>query len=159
MSEKIDKDELIKNIQKSFNESANLLIDEIRKKVTTIVHSKVEMEYNQIVKKLNDIVEESLGKTDNLVDALVEVTSHVMIQNEILSGMLVKKGIMISEDIEQLGKNLDAKIPSTIKYINKNIGRKRRTKKKMHGLNKRSKGNLAKIFKEIEKEQEKKNVK
>lgn len=152
-----EKDELIKSIQKSFNESADLLIDEIRKKATTIVHAKVEVEYSQIVKKLNDIVEESLSKTDNLIDALVEVIAHVMIQNEILSEMLVKKGVMISEDIEHLEKDLNAKLPSTIKYINKNIGRKK-TKKKIHRLNKQSKGKLAKIFEEIEKEQEKKNV-
>lgn len=140
MSKEID--ELIKNIQKSFNESANSLIDEIRKKVSTIVHSKVEMEYSQIVKKLNDTIEESSNKSNKLIDALVEVTAYVMIRNEILSGLLAKRGIIDFEDIEQLEKDLDKKIPLTIKYINKSIGRKKTKSIK------RDK-NLAKMFKEI----------
>jgi len=121
----MNKDELIKSLQKSFNESANLLIEEIKKSVPVIVHSKVEIEYKQIIKKLNDTIERSLNELDKTIEALIEVTSHVMVQNKILSELLFKKGIITSDDITYLEKELDKKLPSTIVYVNKSVKREK----------------------------------
>jgi len=112
---------LIKTLQKTFNESANLLIDEIREKAGPIVHAKVDLEYEQVFKKIKTLLNEEADKNEKQVEALIEITAHVMVQNVTLTNLLSKKGIILAEDIKILEKDLDKNILPTIDYVHKSI--------------------------------------
>ena len=112
---------LIKTLQKTFNESANLLIDEIREKVGPIVHAKVDLEYEQVFKKIKTLLKEEADKNEKQVEALIEITAHVMVQNVTLTNLLSEKGIILAEDIKILEKDLDKNILPTIDYVRKSI--------------------------------------
>lgn len=82
------------------------------------------------IKTFDKKIRKEERKVEELSDALTEVMSHLMVQNELLAELLVRKGLMNESDIAFLQHETIKRLPDIEKHINKAVGRKKEKKKK-----------------------------
>jgi len=153
--------EMKESLRREYVKITENFLDEIDKKIDKIVTktlgSHVDIIVDKTTQSFDNAIKKQENKVDELLDALVDVMSHLMAQNELIAELLVSKEIMNSKDIKHFQHETEKRIPELIYLINDSVGRETNTKleKKIKTMSKRHPETI-KALKKIIKEKHKK---
>ena len=98
-------------------------IEEVREKIDEVVDASVKSRNAETLDVAVQSFENNINRFEQRVDALVEILAHIMAQNEMISELLVYKGIMNNNDISNIKRKTNKKVRELMDYINESIGR------------------------------------
>lgn len=154
-----EKEEIKKTLRKEYIKLTREFLKKTDEKIDSLVAKSLGSYTDALVDKTLQSFDSKIRKEENKVedlsDALVDVMSHLMAQNELIAELLVSKGLMDSDDIKVFQKETENRVPELIKVINQSVGRKPKSKKQMKTLSKRHPETI-KTLKKINKERKNK---
>lgn len=154
-----EKEEIKNTLRKEYIKLTKEFLKKTDEKIDDIVSkslgSYTDVLVDRTMKAFDSKVRREENKIEELSDALVDVMSHLMSQNELIAEFLVSKGIMESDDIDAFQKETKKRVPELIKLINRSLGREQRNNTNIKTLSERHPETI-KALKKINKERNKK---